>query len=119
MSPRGTLADRPAAPLFAAAVALSSLFLLLLPAGAALAQTPAPDSGAEGASAAEVFEDSVEVRLVELDVQVLDPKGHPVTGLAKEDFELLVDGEPVPVEFFGGKGAAAPERLGAAEKASG
>jgi hypothetical protein len=36
--------------------------------------------------------DRVEVRLVEVDAVVTDRRGRPVTGLGRDDFELLVDG---------------------------
>lgn len=47
-----------------------------------------------------VFGEVVEVRVVNLEVVVTDRDGLPVTGLAAEDFRLLVDGEEVPVRYF-------------------
>jgi VWFA-related protein len=45
--------------------------------------------------------EKVEVRLVILDVQVLDRKGHPVPGLGPEDFDVWIDGgRPVPITTF-------------------
>ncbi|HEY0319387.1 MAG TPA: VWA domain-containing protein [Pyrinomonadaceae bacterium] len=42
----------------------------------------------------------IDTELVQTGVTVLDKKGRFVEGLKKEDFELLVDGKPVPVSFF-------------------
>lgn len=50
--------------------------------------------------------------IVQTDLMVLDKQGRAVKGLAREQFELLVDGQPQPVLFFesveagGGKEAA-------------
>lgn len=46
------------------------------------------------------FVDSVDVQVVEVDVVVTDRKGRPVKGLAREDFELYVDGRPVEIANF-------------------
>ena len=40
------------------------------------------------------------VELVQLDVTVLDKTGKPVRGLTKDDFTLLEDGKPQPIEAF-------------------
>lgn len=64
------------------------LFLGLLAASAAPAQREAP------------FIDTVDVAVVEIDVQVTDRRGRPVRGLKREDFELTVDGWPVEVSNF-------------------
>ncbi len=42
--------------------------------------------------------EKVQVRLVTVDVLVLDSKDRPVPGLKPEDFDLRVDGKPVPVD---------------------
>lgn len=47
-----------------------------------------------------VFGETVEVRVVNLEVEVTDRDGFPVTGLAPADFELEVDGELVPIRYF-------------------
>jgi VWFA-related protein len=39
-------------------------------------------------------------RLVYVDVVVRDPHGHFVQGLTPEDFQLLEDGKPQPLDFF-------------------
>jgi len=46
------------------------------------------------------FVDRVEVRVVDVDVVVLDRDGHSVRGLGRDDFELLEDGRPVEVSNF-------------------
>lgn len=53
-----------------------------------------------GAQPADTFVDTVEVDVVEVDVVVTDRKGHPVSGLTPEDFELFVDGAPVEIANF-------------------
>ena len=48
--------------------------------------------------------DTVEVRLVDVDVVVTDKQGRPVRGLTRADFALFEDGEPVEIEYFSGPG---------------
>jgi len=73
----------------------------ILAAGAlslALAIAPRPLHGQE--PTAPVFGETVEVRVVNLEVVVTDRGGLPVTGLEASDFRLLVDGAEVPIGFF-------------------
>ena len=67
----------------------------------------------------------VDTQLVQTDVMVFDKSGKFVEGLTREQFELKVDGRPVPVAFFervsggapqGGPGAAPSSGAGAAAK---
>lgn len=44
--------------------------------------------------------EKVEVNLVIVDVQVLDRKGNPVSGLTAGDFDVSVDGRPMPIASF-------------------
>lgn len=44
--------------------------------------------------------ESIEVRVTNVDVVVLDRAGHPVTGLTKEDFEIYEDGKLKPLSNF-------------------
>jgi VWFA-related protein len=96
--------------------------LVLLPALALpLAAQKPVDRKATGP---EAFGEAIEVSVVNLDVFVTDKKGKPVTGLRKEDFEVLEDGKPVEISNFyaesrgtapaaavpAGPGQAAPER---------
>jgi len=46
------------------------------------------------------FAEVVDVRVINLDVVVTDRDGVRVSGLGPEDFELRVDGETVPIEYF-------------------
>lgn len=48
----------------------------------------------------EVFVDRVEVRVVEVEVVVVDSQGNRVEGLTRDDFHLRLDGQEVPLEFF-------------------
>jgi VWFA-related protein len=67
---------------------------LLLGAATLLAQPPpAP-------VALPTFSESVEVRVLNLDVDVTDSKGNPVTDLKRDDFVLKIGGKPVPIEYF-------------------
>ncbi len=68
----------------------TTIFLLAWPAGV---QAQAPDP------AATQFADQLDVRLVHVDVQVLQ-KRKPVTGLGVEDFTLFEDGKPVEIAVF-------------------
>lgn len=47
-----------------------------------------------------VFADVIQVHVANVDVVVHDRQGRPVTGLHRDDFELLVDGRPVPISNF-------------------
>lgn len=49
---------------------------------------------------AQLFDEAVEVRVVNIDVHVTDKKGRPVTGLTAEDFELYIDGQPATISYF-------------------
>ena len=67
---------------------LIALVLAALPAAAQ--ETPLP----------ELFSDTIDVRVVNVEVVVTDREGNRVQGLGAADFELRVDGESVPVEYF-------------------
>lgn len=47
-----------------------------------------------------VFGETVDVRVVNLEVVVTDRKGQRIKGLGAQDFELRLDGESVPIEYF-------------------
>jgi VWFA-related protein len=49
---------------------------------------------------APTFRESVEVRVMDLDVVVTDGKGQPARDLNREDFRVLVDGKPMSVDYF-------------------
>jgi VWFA-related protein len=44
--------------------------------------------------------ESIEVRVTELEVTVLDRNGHPVEGLGRDDFELRIGGKVTPISNF-------------------
>lgn len=48
----------------------------------------------------ESFSESIEVRVINLDVVVTDRQGKRVPNLGPDDFRLKVDGEDVPIDFF-------------------
>ena len=64
--------------------------------------------------APETFGETIDVRVVNVDVWVTDRDGDPVTGLTAEDFEVRENGRPVELsnffEFTDGLDAAARER---------
>jgi VWFA-related protein len=66
----------------------------------------------------------VETELVQTDVMVFDKSGRFVDGLTREQFELKVDGQPVPLAFFERistplrSGEAAPGAVAAAANAA-
>ena len=72
---------------------LSSLALLLVAAAPLSAQQPEP--------AARVIQESVDVEVVNIDVQVTDRQGAPITGLQLSDFQVFEHGQRVePVNFY-------------------
>ena len=73
-------------------------------------------AGALTAQSEQPFVDSVDVRVVEVDVVVMDKKGRPVKGLARDDFELYVDGRPVEVTNFFESAIYVEERTGRRNK---
>ncbi|HEX9799574.1 MAG TPA: VWA domain-containing protein [Thermoanaerobaculia bacterium] len=65
---------------------------------ALLLSTPGSTKAQDRPQAA--FGETVEVRVVNIEVVVTDRDGTPVSGLVKEDFELRVDGRPVAITNF-------------------
>ncbi len=59
------------------------------------------------------FSEIIDVRVVNLEVVVTDAEGVPVRGLGADSFQLLVDGQEVPIDYFseiiGGRVAAPGE----------
>ncbi len=88
----GAPASRPASVRRrAAACAIqTTLFILAaaLPAAAQQDEMPA------------VFSEVIDVRVVNIEVVVTDREGNRVHGLEASDFELLVDGERMPISYF-------------------
>lgn len=99
-----------------ALIAPASLFLGLTALLAALAPLGAQQGQAPGGELLETFGETVSVEVVNVEVWVTDRQGRPVTGLTREDFELLVDGEAAEIRYLaelpgaaaGGPGAGPP-----------
>lgn len=74
---------------------IAFLLLALFPAASfGFAQEPPAPPGAPP------FRESVEVRVMDLDVTATDSRGRPVQDLKREDFTVRVDGKAVPVDYF-------------------
>jgi VWFA-related protein len=56
--------------------------------------------GQEAPSSPRSYDEELSVEVINVEVYVTDRKGGPVTGLAREDFRLLEDGDPVEIEYF-------------------
>ncbi len=69
-------------------VSIAALSLTALPATGQ--ETPLPD----------LFADTIDVRVVNVEAVVTDRDGNRVQGLNASDFKLLVDGEAVPIDYF-------------------
>ncbi|HSM50742.1 MAG TPA: VWA domain-containing protein, partial [Thermoanaerobaculia bacterium] len=108
-------------PRFASRRSLGLSLGLALVLGAGLLLQP-PLSGQTGEGTYGSFLDRVEVEVVEVDVLVVDREGQPVRDLGRDEFELLVDGEPVEIGYFTPPPAAAatapvpPSPTGAGEE---
>lgn len=72
-------------------LSVPSLLLLVL----AVVATPAPAQDLQA-----VFGETVDVRVINVEVVVTDKDGLPVLDLEPEDFRLFVDGEEVPIDYF-------------------
>ena len=68
------------------------LLAALLSGATALAQDPAP--------APSFFVDTLDVRVINVDVIVTDRSGNSITDLQQDDFELEVDGKRMPISNF-------------------
>ena len=90
---------------------LATLVVLFSANGAAQAQQePSPDT----------FAETIDVRVVNVDVWVTDRDGNPVTGLTADDFEVRENGRPVELtnffEFTDDLDATARERAASARR---
>jgi VWFA-related protein len=91
----------------------AALLLFVLAGGSngarTLAQEPPP------AAATEEFSERVEVEVVNVDVIVTDRERRRILGLRRDEFEILVDGRPVAIDYFAAPrlagGTAAPQAL--------
>lgn len=82
-----------------AAAFFAAVFALLLAPGLA-AQKAEPAGEAPASSQDGVFIDTVDVSLVNVEVYVTDKDGNRVTGLTKDDFEILENGRPMTITNF-------------------
>jgi VWFA-related protein len=74
------------------ALAKAAVLLILALSAPVWAEPPAPPQ--------EGFGEAVDVNVVNVEVYVTDKSGRPVTGLRREDFELLQDGKRVELTNF-------------------
>lgn len=92
--------------------------LALLAAGWVVAQ----DSGSDEESGVQpdIYMETLEVSVVNVDVYVTDKQGNPITGLTKDDFEVYEDRKPMSITNFyaveGGKPVTPPEEAEAVEE---
>ncbi len=83
-------------PRFQTAYTLLLICLLsTLPPGLARAQVS--ETSGEPSN---VFVEEVSVRVINVDVTVTDRSGEPVAGLGRADFEIRLDGQPIPISNF-------------------
>jgi VWFA-related protein len=78
-----------------------------------LAAWPLAAQQGPAAQPVQIFGESIDVRVVNVEAVITDRKGELVRGLSAADFRLLVDGREVPIEYCTeieeGKAAAAPK----------
>ncbi len=67
---------------------------------APLPAAAAPAGAPQATAAAPVFGESIDVRVVNVEVVATDRDGNRIAGLGPQDFRLLVDGEEVPIGYF-------------------
>jgi len=89
------------------------VLLLLLGSLFSLAPTHAQDAvDEESLESEEIFVESVDVNVVNVEVYVTDKKGNRIKGFTKDDFELEVDRSPVAITNFyaveGGRALTVP-----------
>jgi VWFA-related protein len=87
---------RPRAKSASTSLFLILLFLLIVPPANVQSQKYSLSSGSQ----ADQFTIAVKVSMVVLHATVLDSKGILVSGLGKEDFQVLEDGVPQPIDSF-------------------
>jgi VWFA-related protein len=76
---------------------LAGLFVLIQPLGAARQQTTAPPGG-DSQTPQATFRSRIDS--VQVDVQVSDKQGNPVTGLTEQDFDVREAGKPQTIDTF-------------------
>ncbi len=96
--PRSIAASRPTRSFRTRVQSLFTIGAALL-AGAGLCASAALSQPAGGDSSS-IFGETVDVRVVNIEVVVTDKTGKRVKGLGASDFELLLDDEVVPIDYF-------------------
>jgi len=86
----------PVRPLWWTRLVLIAAFGCHLTAAPSFSQPPEASSE----TPAGVFSETVEVEVINVDVFVTDRSGQPVAGLARDEFELKVDGKIMPISNF-------------------
>ena len=79
---------------------LAAVLVAALAVTAPLPAAAAPAGAPQATAAAPVFGESIDVRVVNVEVVATDRDGNRVAGLGPQDFRLLVDGEEVPIGYF-------------------
>jgi VWFA-related protein len=77
----------------------AAAFTLALPLAAQPAAQPAPQP-TQAPAEPPAFGETIDVRVVNVEVVVTDRQGNRVTGLGPEDLILTVDGEQLPIDYF-------------------
>lgn len=77
---------------------LTAALITGLPVRAQVAQEVTAQEVATGVEGS--FVDTLDVQAVNVEVVVTDRKGDRVEGLTAADFRLLIDGKPVPLDYF-------------------
>ncbi|MEM6457646.1 MAG: hypothetical protein AAF772_21335, partial [Acidobacteriota bacterium] len=80
--------------------ALCAALLAIALAGAAIAQAPDGSSGNAATAGLDVFDDRIDVGVINVEVVVEDGEGNRVVGLGAEDFQLTVGGRALPIAYF-------------------
>jgi VWFA-related protein len=75
-------------------------FLIALLAVSPVFPATAQEKPAEPSSQEETFFEAIDVQVVNIEVFVTDKQGQRVSDLAREDFEVLEDGQPVEISNF-------------------
>ncbi len=79
---------------------LRVFLFVLLSASGAISAAVAQENPGDGSKAPRFFTESLDVRVVNVEVFVTDRSGNPVEGLTREDFDLRVGGKTIPISNF-------------------
>ena len=79
---------------------LPGVLALLVGVPGALSQEGSEGGAEDDQGAGELFIDTVDVNVINVDVYVTDRDGEPVTGLTAEDFEVSENGRPMTITNF-------------------